>query len=35
MQLYPGLGLGMVVMAHTTATYDVDTLFDSLRRQPW
>jgi len=25
----------MVVMANTTAAYDVDALFDLLRRQPW
>lgn len=34
-RLYPGLSLGMVVMANTTAAYDVDALFDLLRRQPW
>jgi hypothetical protein len=35
MRLYPDLGLGMVVMANTTAAYDVETLFVLLRRQPW
>jgi CubicO group peptidase (beta-lactamase class C family) len=35
MRLYPDLGLGMVIMANTTAAYDVDALFDLLRKQPW
>ena len=30
MRLYPDAGLGMVVMANTTASYDVD-----LRLMPW
>jgi hypothetical protein len=29
------LGLGMVIMANTTAAYDVDALFDLTRKQPW
>jgi CubicO group peptidase (beta-lactamase class C family) len=30
MRLYPDLGVGMVVMANTTAPYDVDSLFETL-----
>ncbi len=32
MRLYPSAGLGMVVMANTTQPYDVDTLFETVRR---
>jgi CubicO group peptidase (beta-lactamase class C family) len=32
-RLYPDAGLGMVVMANTTAAYDVHTLFTELRTQ--
>lgn len=32
MRLYPSEGLGMVVMANTTQTYDVNTLFETVRR---
>jgi CubicO group peptidase (beta-lactamase class C family) len=35
LRLYPELGLGLVVMANTTAPYDVDGLFDALRTLPW
>ena len=35
MRLYPDAGLGMVVMANTTASYDVDSLFDALSGLPW
>jgi CubicO group peptidase (beta-lactamase class C family) len=35
MRLYPDVGLGMVVMANTTAAYDVDGLFETIRAHSW
>jgi CubicO group peptidase (beta-lactamase class C family) len=34
-RLYPGLRIGMVVMANTTAPYDINALFDTARSITW
>jgi CubicO group peptidase (beta-lactamase class C family) len=34
-RLYPEEGLGMAVMANTTLPYDVDSLFETVRRVGW
>ena len=35
MRLYPGRGLGIVVMSNSTSMYDFEPLFTLLAAAPW